>query len=44
MHNSTGVSPAELMFGRNLRTKLPEIENVICKMYLDQKRGAREVI
>lgn len=25
-HTTTGVSPAELMFGRRMRTKLPELE------------------
>lgn len=25
-HTTTGVSPAELMFGRKVRTKLPELE------------------
>ncbi|XP_033641983.1 uncharacterized protein K02A2.6-like [Asterias rubens] len=27
-HSTTGVSPAELMFGRKLRTKLPQIEEL----------------
>jgi hypothetical protein len=26
-HSTTGVSPAELLFGRKIRTKLPELEN-----------------
>ena len=27
-HNTTGMSPAELLFGRKIRTKIPDIENL----------------
>ena len=27
-HSTTGVSPAELLFGRKIRTKLPELSDV----------------
>ena len=27
-HSTTGVSPAELLFGRRIRTKLPQLQEV----------------
>ena len=59
-HSVTHVAPAKLMFTRELRTKLPQVENLSkvpydeelrdkdamnkCKnkMYIDEKRGAKE--
>ena len=29
-HATTGVSPAELLFGRNIRTKLPQLQEFTC--------------
>ncbi|XP_052682769.1 uncharacterized protein K02A2.6-like [Crassostrea angulata] len=32
-HSTTGVSPAELMFRRTLRTKLPQVENLQANVF-----------
>ena len=29
-HSTTGVSPAELLFGRKIRTKLPQLQEFTC--------------
>ena len=29
-HSTTGVSPAELLFGRDIRTKLPQLQEFTC--------------
>ena len=30
-HSTTGVSPAELLFGRKIRTKLPQLQEFTCE-------------
>ena len=30
-HSTTGVSPAELLFGRKIRTKLPQLQQFTCE-------------
>ena len=36
LHSTTGVSPAELLFGRNIRTRLPQLQESPCE---DEVRG-----
>nr|XP_034321902.1 uncharacterized protein K02A2.6-like [Crassostrea gigas] len=38
-HSTTGVSPAELMFRRKLRTKLPQVENLQENVFDEEMRG-----
>ena len=42
-HATTGVSPAELMFGRRLQTKLPQIENTENNMLDEEVRDRDRV-
>lgn len=37
-HSTTGVSPAELMFRRKLRTKLPQVENLQENVFDEEMR------
>lgn len=37
-HSTTGVSPAELMFRRKLRTKLPQVENLQKNVFDEEMR------
>ena len=30
-HSTTGLSPAELLFGRKIRTKLPQLQAFTCE-------------
>ena len=41
-HTTTGVSPAELLFGRKMQTKLPELrEEVIASEVRDRDSGMK---
>lgn len=40
-HSVTGVSPAELMYGRKLRTKLPQVEQ-LARSQLDEEVRDRD--
>ena len=42
LNTTTGVSPAELLFGRKMRTKLPELrEEVIASEVRDRDSGTK---
>ena len=41
-HNTTGVSPAELLYGRKIRTKLPDLQTKSVDDFEDRDRDSEQ--